>query len=198
MEDKDWKGNKRTVFTSMGASNHSHLERAEHDFYATEPRALELLLELEKFNNNVWECACGLGHLSEVLIKKGYNVISSDLIDRGYGKGEIDFLQCNKQWSGDIITNPPYKVYDSFVLKALELLNTGNRLALFMPIRYLEGKNRRKNIYEKHPPKIIYMSSGRLDCCRNGDFTNNGGAMSYCWIIWEKGFKGDTVLKWFN
>ena len=56
---KDWTGNKKSVFTSLGASSHAIEEREKHDYYATEPKALELLLELETFSNNVWECACG-------------------------------------------------------------------------------------------------------------------------------------------
>jgi hypothetical protein len=56
---KDWNGNKKSVFTSLGASSHAQEERETHDYYATEPKALELLLELETFSNNIWECACG-------------------------------------------------------------------------------------------------------------------------------------------
>ena len=36
-------------------------------------------------------------------------------------------------------------------------------------------------------------------CAINGDFENNsGGAMAYCWFVWEKGFKGKTTIEWFN
>ena len=43
-----------------------------------------MLLELEDFTKlHVWECACGEGHLSKELQKQGYQVYSSDLIDRG-------------------------------------------------------------------------------------------------------------------
>ena len=38
----------------------------------------------EDFFPFVWECACGGGHLSEVLKTRGYDVKSSDIIDRGY------------------------------------------------------------------------------------------------------------------
>jgi 2-polyprenyl-3-methyl-5-hydroxy-6-metoxy-1,4-benzoquinol methylase len=63
-------------------------ERIEDDFYATDPKSLELLLdELEKdnikLNKYIWECACGQGHLSEVLKNRGYSVYSTDLIDTG-------------------------------------------------------------------------------------------------------------------
>jgi hypothetical protein len=61
-----------------------------------------LLCQLEKFNEWIWENACGEGHLSKELIKQGYQVYSSDLIDRGYGMNPIDFLGYDKTWHGDI------------------------------------------------------------------------------------------------
>ena len=33
----------------------------------------------------------------------------------------------------------------------------------------------------------------------NGDFdVLNGSATAYAWFVWEKGYKGETVVKWFN
>ena len=61
---KDWTGNKNSVYKTLGASNHTDKERQSEDYYAAEPKALELLLELETFSNNIWECACGGGKLS--------------------------------------------------------------------------------------------------------------------------------------
>lgn len=45
MKDKDWIGNKPAVFTTLAASNHSNNQRADRDFYATEPRALDVLFD---------------------------------------------------------------------------------------------------------------------------------------------------------
>ena len=59
MKSKDWVGNAKSVFTCNGSSNHSEEERQVNDYYATEPKAIELLLEREKFSNSIWECACG-------------------------------------------------------------------------------------------------------------------------------------------
>ena len=96
---KDWKGNKKAVFSTLGSSNHSDLEREKHDFYATDPKALKLLLKYESFKN-VWECACGQGHLSEVLKTNQIHGKSSDMINRGYGEIE-DFLMIdNIKWGG--------------------------------------------------------------------------------------------------
>lgn len=59
--DKDWIGNKQSVYTTLGASNHTEKERQSEDYYATEPKAVELLLKEEKFSHTIWECAVGGG-----------------------------------------------------------------------------------------------------------------------------------------
>lgn len=195
---KDWTGNDKTAFTTLGASNHSDFEREVNDYYATEPKAIKLLLELETFDKNIWECACGAGHLSNELESYGYNVKSTDLINRGYGESGVDFLQHTELWDGDIITNPPYKYATEFIEKSLGLIPEGKKVAMFLRLQFLEGK-RRKLMYKENPPKTIYVSSSRLACAMNGDFENmKGNAICYAWFVWEKGFKGTTELKWFN
>lgn len=90
---KDWTGNSKSVHSVLGASNHSLKEREANDYYATEPKAAELLLQVEDFAPNIWECACGECHLSKVFEVHGYNVKSTDLIYRDGGMSEtFDFL----------------------------------------------------------------------------------------------------------
>lgn len=199
--NKDWIGNSNSIYKTLGASNHTEKERENDDYYATEPKAAELLLTLEKFNKNIWEPACGEGHLSRVFENSGYNVNSSDLIDRGYGKSGVDFLQIDEPWFGDIITNPPYKYAQEFIEQALRLIPNGNKVAMFLKIQFLEGKGR-KNLFVTQPPKTVYVSSSRLLCAKNAEFEKmkegGGSAVAYAWYIWEKGFVGTTELKWFN
>ena len=190
------------VFVTLGASNHSTSERESNDYYATDPKALQLLLELESFSKNIWECACGEGHLSKVLIENGYDVRSTDLIDRGYGEGGIDFLTIKDDfYEGDIVTNPPYKYAKEFVEKAVNMITDGHKVAMFLKLQFLEGKTRRE-LFDKIPPARIYVASGRINCCKNGDFSAeqraNNSAQAYAWFIWEKPFNGNTILKWFN
>ena len=91
---KDWTGNDKSVHVVLGASNHSDGERQEHDYYATDPKAMELLLAEEQFSPTIWEPACGEGHLSKTLEGHGYSVFSTDLIYRGYGDPDpLDFLK---------------------------------------------------------------------------------------------------------
>ena len=197
----DWIGNNKSIYVCNGASNHSQEERQMNDYYATEPKALELLLEKETFNPEIWECACGEGHLSKVLLDRGYTVVSTDLIDRGYGTGGVDFLKVNAVFDGDIITNPPYKYAQQFVKHALDIVRDGNRVAMFLKLTFLESQSRRQ-LFEKYPPKIIYVSSSRLQCAKNGDFIKygkgTGTAVAYGWFIWEKGYTGEPQVRWFN
>ncbi len=204
---KDWTGNNKSIYTTLGASNHTDKQRETHDYYATEPKAVELLLQLENFSPYVWECACGEGHLSEVLKAHGHNVKSSDVVDRGYpGTEIIDFLKIKKEdikhdFSRDIITNPPYKYAKEFVEHALDVSMDSTKVAMFLKVQFLEGKAR-KELFEKYPPKKIYVSSSRLLCAKNGDFEGmrkgGGSAVAYAWFIWEKGYTGDTIVRWFN
>lgn len=197
---KDWTGNSVSYAKTIGAANNSTQQRHEFDYYATEPKAVKLLLEIEKFEGDVWECACGEGSLSEEIKKAGFNVYSSDIVDRGYGDNVADFLAIdnNEFTKSNIITNPPYRYANEFILKALSIMEDGKKLALFLPIRYLEGKAR-KQIFKDFPPKRICVSSSRLKCAINGEFDKmQDSAVSYAWFIWEKGYKEQTILDWFN
>ena len=200
MQNKDWTGNAKSVFVCNGASNHTDDERQIDDYYATEPKATQLLLDKVQFSNVVWECACGGGHMSEVLKQNGYSVYSTDLVDRGYEDTIIlDFLKFNTLNNIDIITNPPYKYAKEFVEHALDISSYGVKVAMFSNLTFLEGKGRKK-LFEKYPPKVVYVSSSRLQCAKNGDFQKYGKgvgtAVAYAWYVWEKGFNGKTIIEW--
>lgn len=198
---KDWTGNRNSVFKTLGASNHTGKERQSEDYYATDPLAAELLCSVEKFSPKIWECACGEGHLTKVFERHGYDVRSSDLVDRA-GYEIYDFLSMeNVEWGGDIITNPPYKYALDFIYKALSIIPAHHKVAMFLKVQFLEGKARRE-LYERFPPRHIYVSSSRILCAKNGRFDlmreMGGGSIAYAWYVWEKGYKGDTVIKWIN
>ncbi len=179
----DWKGNSNSIYKTIGASNHTDKNREEHDYYATEPKAAELLCDLVSFHKTIWECACGEGHLSEVFKKRGYETITTDLIYRGYGTGGLDFLKYNEPVACDIVTNPPYKYAKEFVKQALELIPNGFYVAMFLKLTFMEGKAR-KELFEKYPPKTIFVSSSRLQCAKNGEFeqikAGGGSADGFC------------------
>ncbi|WP_308274599.1 hypothetical protein [Prevotella sp.] len=140
---KDWVGGSAAVFKTLGASNHTDADRQREDYYATEPKATEWLCKLERFEGRILEPSCGEGHMSEVLKAAGYEVVSRDLVDRGYGE-VADFLAIdNLAWDGNIVTNPPYKYAQQFVEKALSIIPEGKKVAMFLKLTFLEGKAHR-------------------------------------------------------
>ena len=194
---KVWTGDSNSIMKILGSRVNAKEDREENDYYATEPVAVEMLCELEMFSNQIWECACGQGHISKVLEQRGYTVKSTDLIDRGFGDPGIDFLKSTDLFSGDIVTNPPSKYAQEFVEHALDLIPEGNKVAMLLRLQFLEGQKRR-DLFLLSPPKTVYVSSSRLDCAKNGEFKGVTRAVAYAWFIWEKGFDGVTQIKWFN
>lgn len=199
---KDWSGDKNSIFKIIAASNHTKSERQNEDFYATDPIVIDKLLTVEKPSNFIFECACGKGHLSERLKEFGYSVHSSDLIDRGYSGATVeDFFSIKEiDQRYDILTNPPYKYAKEFVLHSLNLLADNRKCYMFLKTTFLEGKTRYKDLFSKYPPKVVYVFIERVLCAKNAEFewikASGGSAVSYSWFVFEKGYKGETVIKW--
>ena len=202
MENKDWTGNKKSTFITLGASSHSEHTRAENDYYATEPKTINKLFNVlgSDLAASIWECACGEGHLSKRMneLLPHLSIKNSDLIDRGFSCEIIDFLKYNNpnSFAGEIITNPPYKYAQEFVEKAIDTITEGHLVCMFLKLTFLEGQKRKK-MFEKYPPKLVYVSSKRLKCALNGQFDNTGSsAAAYAWFVWQKGWYGDPIIKW--
>ena len=187
---------------NMLATNPVKESRETNDYYATHPDALKIFLNKLNEDNltlskDIWECAVGGGHLAKVLIEKGFNVRCTDIVYRGFPKTEIkDFLSETEIWNGDILTNPPFILAEQFVEKGMSLLEKGKKLILFLKVQFLESK-RRKLLFEKYPPKYIYLNSERQHTAKNGDFGKYTlGTLFFCWFVWEKGFKGEPIIRW--
>lgn len=111
--------------------------------------------------------------------------------------GGVDFLKCREPFYGDIVTNPPFKYAQEFIEHALELIPEGNKVCMFLKVQFLEGKAR-KSFFAENPPKTVWVSSSRIQFGMNGDFGDKSSMLATAWYVWEKGYKGDTVLRWFN
>ena len=198
---KDWTGNSASLYKINGCSSHSKEERAEYDFYATHPRAVEMLLELEEFSENVWEPCAGNNMITNVLIEHGHKVRNSDIVDRTGDIEIFDFLQepQDDTQDCDIITNPPYKYAKEFVENSMRWIKPGHKVAMLLKLTFLEGK-KRSELFKKYPPKYVYVSTSRMNCLKNGDDNVPfiGGAVCFCWFVWEKGFTGEPIIRWFN
>lgn len=200
--NKDWTGNTTSIYATHGASNHSHEERAEHDYYATDPAAVKALLDREAFSDCILEPCCGGGHISEVLLDEGYTVYSYDIVQRDYDgqNGTADFLECCPEHANrfDIVTNPPYSMAKEFVEHALDISAYGVKVAMFLKLTFLEGA-KRKALFDTYPPKKIYVFRNRIDCWRNGIKPDKPSrAVCYAWFVWKKGYRGAPEIGWID
>ena len=174
--------------------------RQLNNFYATHPSCTADILREEEFHKDVLEPFCGVGSMSEVIRQNGHNVLSYDIVDRGYGLVG-DFYQVEfPRRKYDIITNPPYDNVIDVVLRCLDICK--EKVALLMPLRYLSSGSRYNELYKKYPPKCVYVYQERICIAKNADFEkyNDAGANMeiYAWYIWERGYKGTTELKWIS
>ena len=178
-------------------------QREKHDFYATPEETTRAILDVLVLKGSILEPACGMGHISKVL-KEYYpenEIISTDLIDRGFGEGGIDFLNHDYgDWKVDnIITNPPFKFAKEFVEKGLELAN--DKVIMLMKIQFLESQGR-KEFLENSPLKYVYCFSERQATMRNGWELNPktgkpwSTALFLAWFVWEKGYEGEPIIRW--
>lgn len=181
----------------VGFSN----DRDKHDFYPTPSPATRALLKREEFAGLNWECACGAGDISEVLIENGLETISTDLYDYGYDKAcdGVDFLKCEGVSVNNIITNPPYRDALAFVLKSKECAT--DKIALFLKTVFLEGQSRYEMFQDKtFPLASVYQFSKRVTIHKGGIINEkNVGMLAFAWFVWDRNYKGNRPgIEWIN
>lgn len=172
-------------------------EREKDDFYETNASAIDALIRAERFAGPIWEPACGRGAISRPLQAAGYEVISTDLIDRGFGEPRVDFLMEYRLLAPNVVTNPPFKLGADFARKALEL--GCEKLALLMKITFLESAGR-ADLFDDQPfarclvfrERQTFMKGGIEEVKMNGF----GGLICFAWFIWDRGYTGKPTLGW--
>jgi hypothetical protein len=165
------------------------------DFFPTPAWATRALLDNERFDGEIWECACGDGAMARVLEGAGHKVFASDLYARGHGTAGLDFLAATRP-ADNIVTNPPYNCAEAFVAQGLKL---GRRkLALLLRLAFLEGVNRAETIFLKVPPSRVWVFSERITFYMQGAARMGGGTTAYAWFVWDKHAPPGTELCWLK
>ncbi len=164
------------------------------DYFPTPRWATFALIENEKFSGDIWESACGDGAMSRVLEETGCSVPSSDLFNRGYGDHGVDFLNVERR-ADNIVTNPPYNSAEGFV--AAGVRSAGRKFALLLRLAFLEGANRQRTIFSKHPPSRIWVFSERITFYPAGAVQKGTGTTAYAWFVWDKDASG-SEMRWFK
>ncbi|OCK08645.1 MULTISPECIES: hypothetical protein [Thalassospira] len=159
----------------------------ENQFYPTPPEATEALLRAMPHlaGQKIWECACGDGRLAKVLEFHGCKVICTDLIDRGYGEGEVDFLATTRPRASKIITNPPFTLAQAFIEHAMRLHM--EEVWMLLKTNYYQAANR-QGFKARIRPKYKLELSWRIDSLGLGN-----GALDCAWFGFIRDYSGPTL-----
>lgn len=182
-------------------------QRAESKFsldnFPTPPWAtralLEQILDTRTLSNlRCIEPACGAGHMTKVLKEYFSNVRSSDIYPYGYGEVQ-DFLNID---SGDIqadwmITNPPFRHAEEFILKGLSLVERG--VAVLTRTVFLESVGRYERLFKYKPPTTVAQFTERVPMIKGRLDQKASTATGYCWLVWDKNKQqAETNLTWIK
>lgn len=169
------------------------------DDFPTPPWATRALIEHILPNHaraqTCWEPACNRGYMARVLNEYFDSVVATDIHDYGYGS-TADYLTTRPSQSIDwVITNPPFRLAESFALKALNETQAG--VALLVRTSWIESVSRYHSIFKPHPPAIVAQFTERVPMVKGRLDKTVSTATSYCWIVWlHKDPPTTTQLVW--
>ena len=164
------------LFGSRIAGGNTAYKRSESDYYPTPSEVTDALMNflLLPSKLKIWEPACGENHMVDVIRRRGYEVIGTD-INMG-----VDFLTAEIPDGVDwIITNPPFSIADKFIGRCLEHKKP---FALLLKSQYWHAK-KRFELFREHPPAYVLPLTWRPDFL----FKQRGGGsplMDVMWCVW--------------
>jgi hypothetical protein len=192
---------------AVGTASATAEERGKN-FYETPIEATHALLVLERFEDEIWEPACGKGAISRVLEAAGYDVHLSDIEDRGtvdkYGliQSVVDFMQTKRtaldngvtdmdfEGRPDIVTNPPYGAdLNAFVAHALRE-HRPRKMAMLLNLNFVCGFDDpdRNFVMDEMRPARIHVFTRRLPMMHRDGWTGPEASsrMNTAWFVWEQ------------
>lgn len=163
-------------------------ERNANDWYVEPAWAVEGLLDVQRFSGRTLDPACGSGTIPSVLIENGLYCDASDLVDRGWGNGDCDFLSEDYRPPGggevdNTISNPPFDRAEQFLRKALSI--SRHKVAFLLRLSWLEGR-RRRWIHDETPLAAVHPFAARVSMPPGGrGIVAKGGAVAFAWYVWD-------------
>lgn len=177
----------------------SGYEREGRDFYATPSWVTEALLRYVDFRGPIWEPCCGDGAMAKVLGAHGHEVVSTDIVNRGFGTPGIDFLACRSVPGNcrSLVTNPPYGDSGShteqtkspaamlgFLHHAMSLTETvQGQLALLVRLQWIAGK-RAAEMMSAGPFSAVVVLTKRIQWFHMDEKTNTA-QHHHAWVVFD-------------
>lgn len=178
---------------AIGTKTATKEERGD-DLYETPIEAMRTLLALESFSGTVLEPSVGKGAILRPLEDAGYDVMISDVVDRGiatrYGElqGVGSFLDLGGL-GNDIVTNPPYGIANAYAAHAIRE-HQPEKMALLLNMNFMAGCEDRDRLYvmDENPPSRIYVFTRRLPMMHRDGWAGKEATsqMNTAWFVWER------------
>lgn len=143
---------------------------------------------------NVWEPACGPGHMVKALTGRGARVMGTDIsIDPSQ-----DFLRLTRNWMGNtaIITNPPYEIAREFCEHALRLMEPVNGSVAMLLRTDFDHAKTRSHLFRDCPAfakKIVLTKRITWFLEANGK-AKGSPSFNHAWYIWDHKHKGPPTI----
>ena len=192
---------------STAVMNRRHEADDSLDDFPTMPWGTRALCEhviapMIKPGATAWEPACNRGYMARPLREYfGGRVYASDVHDYGWPEmnGIDDFCFPgakpdfgNGQAADWIISNPPFRLAEQFILLGLQRARVG--CAMLVRTNFLEGVGRYQRLYKPRRPHFIAVFTERLPLVKGRVDRKARSATSYCWMVWtHQGQQGETV-----
>jgi hypothetical protein len=171
------------------------------DDFPTPPWATRALCEwLSQYHDlatmSVREPAANRGFMARPLAESFGTVLASDVHDYGFGFQQRDYLfgpTSDLEPTDWTISNPPFRLAEQFIERALELSTVG--VAVILRSAFLEGIGRFERLYSGRPPSDVLQFVERVPMVKGRVDPEASSATSYAWLVWRK-WKDSTNLHW--
>lgn len=180
----------------------THARHVE-DWYIEPAWTVELLLAAEPFTGGIWDPACGSGTIVATAIACGLTAVGTDLVDRGFGSRHdflLDLAPLPFGGVANIVCNPPYRIADKFIERALRVAE--RKVAMLVQSKFPYSQ-RRHALFTTHPPARLCFLSTRPSMPPGekllaGTLKPEGGKLDYLWMVWDRAHRGPTECRWLK
>ncbi len=176
----------------------SHIwDRDPHDWYLEPHWVSQRLFDVERFGPVILDPCTGTGRIADAAKAAGYRVMTADLIDRGYPGCKIQDFLTRKSAPASVVGNPPFGIIKDFARHAFAI--GADKVAMIFVVPHL---NAAKTWLRELQLRRVWLLTPRPSM-PTGDHVLSGGKVGgdqrdFCWIVLERGYRGEPVIRWLH
>ena len=171
----------------------SEYVRDVNDWYVEPTWCVKALNDRILLSGGVHDPCCGMG-----TIPKFFGGTGADLVDRGYGYPQRNFLEDTARYD-NIVTNPPYSIAQQIIEHALTVAR--QKVCALVQLKFLASQKRHSLFTRPETEKIIILSRrpsmppGEM-LVEHGESIRGGGSIDFCWVVWASYRPDEVTVEW--